>query len=116
MIQFPVGGGVGKVGFMDFGDEFEDFGDLAFGDFIHLKVDFFSEGINSRLAVLAHEDKDGEEYGLEGHNHGQEAIGEGVDGREPRNFAGVRQDPEAENYDMSREEGETASQAIDIVS
>src|SRR5262245_43357064 len=49
--------------------------------------------------VLADEDEGGQEDGLQRHDHGQKAVGEGIEGPQTQ-VSGVDQDPEREPDDV----------------
>ena len=84
------------MGFVDVGEQAEGFGDFPFSDFVYLQVNFLAQRVDGGLAVLADEDEDREEDGLQGNDHGKQNKGEGIDDRQPFDLAGVYGYPENE--------------------
>jgi hypothetical protein len=87
-------------------------GQLLFGEQIHLQIQVSAPIGVAGQAILAHEDKAGEEDGFEGYADVQQTKGIGIECV----WASIRQDPSNEPYDMREYERSTARKRRDRVS
>lgn len=108
MVEFGIGFGVFDSMSMNIAKKSQGFGDFPLGDFVNLEMDFFPEGINSVLAVLAYKNEDGQENGFEGDEQSEKGERKGIK-------VVHEQDPENEEGDMEEKEEEASGGPVNVV-
>ncbi|TSC84110.1 MAG: hypothetical protein G01um101416_1140 [Microgenomates group bacterium Gr01-1014_16] len=93
---------------MDIAEKGKSLGNFPFGNFVNLEVDFFTQRINICLAVLTHEDENGQKNSFQGDKHSQKGEGKRIEFTH-------EQKPENKKTNVKNEEDNAAGGSTDII-